>query len=166
MEFAVDGGCRGNGRRGSIGSAACVRYMPVYNSRGISRRHTFETRDLPRRPAPTNQRAELTAVIMALEWTFDRYNELPIGSRLDVTIYSDSRYAVRCMSEWIDRWENNGWTTCAGNLVANRDLIEYASDLDSYVREVGYVRYIWVPRSENVDADGYCNDALDMQQYS
>jgi len=50
-----------------------------------------------------------------------------------------------------------------GYEVANRDLIQLASDLDDRVKELGSVRYIWVPRSENMEADQACNEALDSQ---
>ena len=50
--------------------------------------------------------------------------------RLNVTIHSDSKYAVSCMNVWIDKWTQNGWTNAQGEPVANRDLIEQASNLD------------------------------------
>ncbi|KKY29659.1 putative ribonuclease h1 [Diaporthe ampelina] len=115
-------------------------------------------------PAPTSQRAEITAIILALEWALERHDELDTSPRLRVTIRSDSRYAVDCMTSWIHTWARNGWTNSRGFEVANRDLIERASDLDDRVCEVGWAEYIWVPRSDNADADALCRKELDEQE--
>ena len=64
--------------------------------------------------ASTNNIAELYAIYQALRLTDG-----------DVTIYTDSRYAIGCLSdEWLGKWQTNGWKTSAGTDVANRELIE------------------------------------------
>ncbi|KAI1113195.1 ribonuclease H-like domain-containing protein [Nemania sp. NC0429] len=161
MDFYVDGGCRGNGRSRSIGAAACLLMKP-YN-----RGYRWKARRLDPYPRPTNQRAELTAIIMALDWALQKYDALDYHRELDVRIYTDSRYAVGCMTRWIDNWIENGWRTSDGTRVANRDLIEEAAYMDDRLAELGSVRYIWIPRAENEDADRHCNDELDdMEQYT
>lgn len=158
MQFYVDGGCRGNGQPGSIGSAAaCFR-----NRWG---KYNCWTRDLNRSVAlPTNQRAEITAIILALELALKKFEKLDSNPYLEVEIFSDSKYAVGCMTEWIYKWSQNGWTNAAGNPVANQDLIRKASDLDDRLREEGKVNYTWIPRSQNEVADQSCNEALDKQE--
>ncbi|KAI0517763.1 ribonuclease H-like domain-containing protein [Xylaria bambusicola] len=155
MEFYVDGGCRGNGQPWAIGAAACV----LKTRSGLSFHRTVELSQYPN--LPTNQRAEIAAIIVALKWALEKYQELDSSPRLDIRIHSDSRYAIGCMNEWIFKWVRNGWMNAAGNEVANRDLIEKASDLDDDVKELGSVEYIWVPRSQNEEADEACNDKLD-----
>jgi len=157
MEIYVDGGCRGNGQPGSIGAAAAVF---KFRSGG----HTAWTKRLPLYPTPTNQRAEITAIILALEQALEKYAELHSNPWLDVKIHSDSKYAIGCMTDWIYKWSRNGWINAAGNEVANRDLIQEASDLDDRLREEGSVEYIWIPRAENEDADRYCNDLMDEEE--
>jgi ribonuclease HI len=156
MEIYVDGGCRGNGQPGSIGAAAVVFKL---RSGG----HKAWTTVLPRHPPPTNQRAEITAIILALEQALEKLAELHTNPSLDVKIYSDSRYAIGCMTNWVYKWSKNGWINTAGNEVANRDLIEKASDLDDRLKEEGTVEYIWIPREQNQDADRYCNQAMDEE---
>lgn len=156
MEIYVDGGCRGNGQPGSIGAAAAVLQKKWGG-------HDYWKRSLPRYPPPTNQRAEITAIIMGLEAALRQYKQLTGNPWLDVKIYSDSRYAVNCMNEWTYKWYKNGWINAAGNEVANRDIIEEASDLDDKLKEEGEVQYIWIPREQNKLADEYCNDAMDEQ---
>ncbi len=158
MEIYVDGGCRGNGQPGVIGAAAAVFKLK-------SGRKKVFTRRLPDYPTPTNQRAEITAIIIALEEALERYDNLKNKPWLDVKVYSDSRYAIGCMTDWVYKWSRNGWRNAAGNEVANRDLIQEASDLDDRLREEGDVQYIWIPREQNQDADGYCNDVMDEDEY-
>lgn len=63
----------------------------------------------------TNQRAELTAILRALE----------IAPRhRDVTIYTDSRYAIDCVTNWYKNWKRNGWLTSNKKPVENRDLVQ------------------------------------------
>lgn len=152
MVFRVDGGCRGNGRSDAIGAAACCLYR---KSRGTGR-YRYRTADLPRSPTPTNQRAELTAIILALEWAVK--SEVP---NTLCTIYSDSQYAVKCMTQWIYRWIDNDWKDANGHPVKNQDLIKIASEL---AEGLCGVTYIWVPRDQNHDTDRWCNVALDAQE--
>ena len=62
MEFYVDGGCRGNGHPGAIGAAAAVRRFR--NGAEHVRTRQLETYCYN----ATNQRAEILAIILALEW--------------------------------------------------------------------------------------------------
>lgn len=156
MEIYVDGGCRGNGHPGAIGAAAAA-----FKRRNGS--YYGWQRSLPRYPPPTNQRAELSAIIMGLEMALEKYAELDTNPYINVKIYSDSRYSIGCMTSWIYKWANNGWINAAGYEVANRDLIEEASDLDDRLKKEGDVDYIWIPRKENQYADSCCNDALNDQ---
>lgn len=62
----------------------------------------------------TNQRAELTAILRALQ---------TVPPTQGVLIWSDSMYAIKCVTEWFVKWESNGWKTHKGP-VQNRDLVE------------------------------------------
>jgi ribonuclease HI len=99
-----------------------------------------------------------------LEKALERYQELRGFPKLDVKIYSDSRYAVNCMNTWIYRWVQNGWKNTKGNEVCNRDLIQRASDLDDEPKDLGYVKYLWTPREQNSEADQRCNACLDKAE--
>ena len=69
MEIYVDGGCRGNGQPGSIGAAAAVFKLRSGNQQAW-------TKALPQYPPPTNQRAEITAIILALKQALEKLAEL------------------------------------------------------------------------------------------
>ncbi|KAF3931089.1 hypothetical protein ABW20_dc0106713 [Dactylellina cionopaga] len=156
MKFNVDGACRGNGRPGAIAvAAACM----------FSRNGRYRTRTsyLPRNPVATNQRAEITAIILALQWAVDHHEQmLKQWTRVNITIRSDSRYAVDSMTTWIHKWIDNGWYNAAGRPVANSDLFLQAQQLEYEISFFGTVTYIWVPRWENQAPDAECNQALDQ----
>ena len=45
--------------------------------------------------------------------------------------------------------------------MANLDLIQEASNLDDAVRDLGEVEYVWIPRSQNSEADKAANLVMD-----
>lgn len=66
-------------------------------------------------PAPcTNQRAELYAILMALQMVTEE----------SFDFYTDSKYSIGCCTEWLPRWKLSGWMTSTSKPVENRDLIE------------------------------------------
>jgi ribonuclease HI len=155
MVIKVDGGCRANGQQGAIGAAAAV----ILGRNEVILK-TW-TRELPNHPRATNQRAEISAIILALELALEKYDSLSNTVYMDITIMSDSRHAVECMNTWICKWAQNGWINAKGSKVANQDLIQQASDMDYELNERGRVTYKWIPRSENGAADEACNTCMD-----
>ena len=61
----------------------------------------------------TNNRMELTAVIKALE----HYDEAR-----EIEIFTDSKYVMQGITEWIKNWKNNHWKTSQKKDVKNKDL--------------------------------------------
>ncbi len=61
----------------------------------------------------TNNRMELIAAIKALE-------SLERNARVEM--YTDSRYLQRGVTEWLERWQRNGWLTSDGMAIKNIDL--------------------------------------------
>ncbi|KAI0393017.1 ribonuclease H-like domain-containing protein [Xylariaceae sp. FL0594] len=160
MKFYVEGACRGNGQPGSIGAAACC--LAKRNSKN----YCYRSYTLAADPMPTNQRAEIVAILIALEWAIEKFNTLNSSPRLAVEIFTDSRYAINCMTSWIYKWSRNGWRTSAGYEITNRDLVEKASVLDDRLRNLGTVEYKWVARSDNVHAAAQCKKVLDWEEKS
>ena len=68
----------------------------------------------------TNNRMELIAPIMALK---------KIKSKSDVVIFTDSSYVKNGITEWIKRWEKNGWKNANKKPVKNIDLWKKLNDL-------------------------------------
>lgn len=63
-------------------------------------------------PKTTNNRMELTAAVRGLE-------SLPVGSR--VTVFTDSKYLQKGVTEWLAGWIARGWKRKTGEL-QNEDL--------------------------------------------
>lgn len=61
----------------------------------------------------TNNRMELTAVIRALE----HYDEAK-----EIEVFTDSKYVMQGITEWIKNWKNNDWKTSQKKDVKNKDL--------------------------------------------
>lgn len=96
----------------------------------------------PNGEKPTNQRAELYAIKRGLEITEG-----------NLVIYSDSMYAIKCMTEWIKDWKRNKWTNSRGDAVVNQDLIK---DIDKLMkdRQISFVHvyaHKGIPDNERVD---------------
>lgn len=86
----------------------------------------------------TNQRAELSGIVAALE----RLKKRRVPAHTPVRIYSDSTYAINCASKWRLAWERNGWKTSKGEPVKNCDLIVPLGEL--YDDRLPYVELVWV----------------------
>ena len=61
----------------------------------------------------TNNRMEMTAVIRGAE-------AINNGSVID--IYTDSKYVMKGMMEWVEGWKKRGWKTASKQPVKNVDL--------------------------------------------
>lgn len=64
----------------------------------------------------TNNRMELSGAIKALEKIEDIEKE--------IVIYTDSKYLIGGMTEWVSNWQKNNWRTAQKKEVLNRDLWE------------------------------------------
>lgn len=63
----------------------------------------------------TNNRMELMAAIESLK---------SVDSTDLITLYSDSQYVIKGMTEWIEGWQRKGWKNSQKKPVLNRDLWE------------------------------------------
>ena len=64
-------------------------------------------------PATTNNKMELRAVIEGLK---------KLRYKCDVTIVTDSQYVMKGITEWINRWQRNGWKNVKKEDVKNKNL--------------------------------------------
>ena len=109
MEYIIytDGACSGNPGPGGWGAVIFDEKKKQHN---ISGKNTDTT----------NNRMELMAPIMALK---------KIKSKSDVVIFTDSTYVKNGITEWIKRWEKNGWKSTNKKPVKNKDLWIKLNDL-------------------------------------
>jgi ribonuclease HI len=102
----------------------------------------------------TNNRMELTAVIEALA---------SLKRSCDVTLYTDSEYVRKGISEWIHGWKAKGWRTSTKQPVKN---VELWQRLDKLVAEGGHeIEWRWVKGHSgdpgNERADMLANKGVD-----
>jgi len=95
----------------------------------------------------TNNRMELTAVIQALQ---------ALKRPCRVTLWLDSEYVRKGITEWLPGWKAKGWKTAARQPVKNVDLWQ---QLDALVQQGGHaIDWRWVkghagdPGNERADA--------------
>ena len=102
MKYTIytDGACSGNPGPGGWGAVIFDQDKKQKNISGNAKN-------------TTNNRMELMAPIMALK---------KIKSKSEVTIFTDSTYVKNGITEWIKKWEKNGWKSANKKPVKNKDL--------------------------------------------
>lgn len=97
-------------------------------------------------PASTNNRAELMAAI-------DGLRALTQPCRIE--LISDSQYLKKGITEWLPRWQANGWVAASGKPVLNQDLWH---QLEQLVQQ-HEIQWSWT-RGHGADADQNRADQL------
>jgi ribonuclease HI len=129
----TDGACKGNPGPGGWGA--------------LLRSGTAEKELFGGEAETTNNRMELTAVIEALA---------ALKRPCRVTLFLDSEYVRKGITEWLPDWKAKGWRTAARQPVKNADLWQR---LDALVQGSGHqIEWRWVkghagdPGNERADA--------------
>lgn len=134
----TDGACRGNPGPGGWG--ATLEY-------GDNQRHLYGGE-----LKTTNNRMELTAVIKALE---------ALKFNCQIEIYTDSKYVLQGVTEWMEGWKSRNWRTANKKPVQNIDLWQ---ELDALVAEHD-INWHWVKghsgHTGNELADQLANKGID-----
>ena len=103
-------------------------------------------------PATTNNRMEMTAVIEALQ---------SLKRPCRVTVYTDSQYVQKGITEWIASWKRRGWRTASKDPVKNVDLWKRLDELAAGHR----ISWHWVRghdgHVENERADELANRGVE-----
>lgn len=139
IEIYTDGACKGNPGKGGWG--AFLKYRNVvrelYGAEAVT----------------TNNRMELTAVIKALE-ALKRPGQ-------SVRLFSDSRYVLSGIEEWMPNWKARGWKTSNRKPVLNQDLWQRLDELSQQHE----VEWRWVKGHSgdigNEKADELANRAIE-----
>lgn len=99
VRIYTDGACRGNPGPGGWG------VLLQYNGN--------EKQLYGGERATTNNRMELMAAIMGLE---------TLKRPCKVALYTDSKYLLKGITEWMVDWKRRGWKTSSRKAVKNEDL--------------------------------------------
>lgn len=135
----TDGGCRGNPGLGGWG--AWLRYKGHDKKIKGAQANT------------TNNQMELMAVIKALEAI-----EL---AGIDINLYTDSKYVIQGINEWIKSWKLKSWKTASKKPVKNVELWKRLDELNKKY----HISWHWVKGHSgdegNELADSLANQAMD-----
>ncbi|MBL7173791.1 MAG: ribonuclease HI [Desulfobacteraceae bacterium] len=138
VEIFTDGACSGNPGPGGYGSL--LRYGDVTKEISGCAPHT------------TNNRMEMMAVIEAL-----RQLKRPCS----VKLYTDSKYVMQGMTEWVSGWIRRNWVNSQKRPVVNRDLWEQILSLS----KPHQIEWKWVRghkgHPENERCDRLARNALE-----
>ena len=127
----TDGACKGNPGPGGWGVLILLENEQIELSGGSK-----ET---------TNNQMELTAVIKALNF-FEK--------KIKVDLYTDSKYVMDGITDYIKKWKINGWQTANKKPVKNTNLWKILDELNN----LHDINWNWVkghsgnPENEKADA--------------
>ena len=100
----------------------------------------------------TNNKMELTAAIMALK---------EIKEPCEIILYTDSKYVLQGIEEWIHNWKKRGWRGANKKPVKNIDLWKELDEL----RDEHNIKWNWVKGHSgdpgNETADMLANRGID-----
>ena len=134
MKYTIytDGACSGNPGPGGWGAVIFDEKEKQYNISGNVK-------------VTTNNRMELMAPIMALK---------KIKSMSNVMIFTDSTYVKNGITEWIKKWEKNGWKSSSKKPVKNKDLWIKLNDLC----QKNKVQWKWIKGHSNNKYNNLADD--------
>lgn len=138
VELFTDGACRGNPGPGGWGV--------LMNFGSASKELCGGALDT------TNNRMELKAAIEGLN---------ALSEECEVTLYTDSKYVLKGITEWLAGWKAKGWKTAAKKPVKNTDLWQELDKANSQHA----VNWVWVKGHSghpgNEKADELANQGID-----
>jgi len=134
----TDGACRGNPGPGGWG--ALIKF-------DIAQKEIFGGQN-----NTTNNQMELSAAIEGLSTLKEPCN---------VELFTDSRYVMDGITQWIQNWKKNNWKTSAKKEVKNKELWQQLDELMTYHQ----VKWHWVKGHSgdpgNETADLLANKGID-----
>jgi ribonuclease HI len=135
VEIYTDGACRGN--PGPGGWAALL-------VAGTERKEVMGAE-----AATTNNRMELSAAIGGIK---------ALKRRCSVKLYTDSKYVLQGVTEWLPNWKARGWKTAAREPVKNQDLWQ---ELDAAVATQD-IEWIWVKGHSGHEGNEYVDQLANV----
>lgn len=127
VNIYTDGSCINNGKSNATASIGV--WIENYPELHVSEPLTTGPQ--------TNQVAELRAIERALDVsdTFDVIN-----------IFTDSKYAMNCITVWCVNWERNGWKSSRGKAPTNMQIIKEVIQKLRYMKSRGkHISFTYVP---------------------
>ena len=143
IRIYTDGACRGNPGPGGWGALILKDNEEIKLNGGQN--------------VTTNNQMELTAVIKALNF---------FSESTEIEIFTDSKYVMDGITDYIKKWKVNGWKTASKKPVKNSDLWKQLDELSAQHS----ISWNWVKghsgHRENDIADELANLGIDTVSYT
>lgn len=107
-------------------------------------------------PSTTNNKMELRAVIEGLKLVLNNY--LNAKNKIEIELYSDSKYVIQGITEWVHGWIKRGWLKSDGQRVLNQEIWQQLYLLTQEVKKKSTLSFKYVkghsgdPGNERADA--------------
>ena len=154
LQIFTDGGCSGNPGPGGWA------YVIIGNGeRGVGSKEPEEgeacilAEKWGAEENTTNNRMELTAVIASLRALKALNNDFQCADCRKTTVYTDSQYVQKGITEWISKWKRNSWRTVDKKPVKNKDLWV---ELDSLAGGCS-LEWKWIRGHSGIDYNERCD---------
>jgi ribonuclease HI len=102
----------------------------------------------------TNNRAEMQAIIRALEIAMERRHHR-------VLIRTDCELIVKIMNEWLQQWKSNNWRRVNNGPIKNLELIQR---IDNLCTSIGSVSFEHIKGTSNKKAHILANQAMKLSR--
>ena len=133
----TDGACSGNPGPGGWG-AIVVHHDYVHELGGYV-------------PQTTNNRMEMQAALEALKFWHQHY------PREKLSLYTDSKYLLQGLTQWLPNWKKRNWRTAAGKPVLNKDLWLTLEEVNDPI-----VKWTYCPAHSGIAGNERC-DSIAVQ---
>jgi ribonuclease HI len=120
MIIYTDGACKNNGKANRKGGCG-VFFGDNANNNSLNNSLNNISVKLDG-PKITNQVAELTACILAIEAIINNSGDYIPTEK--IIIKTDSMYTINCITTWFEGWKKRGWKKADGKPVDNLELIK------------------------------------------
>jgi len=154
LHVFCDGSCRRNGKVGAKAGYG------IYVTKNGESYHSYSAALSGEEPQ-TNQRAELLALQYAIHYVAE-------GGFRGAIIYSDSKYAIQCLTVWSKAWKAAGWKKSDKQVISHVDIIpsmcelwESISDYTQLVHVFGHTGGKDAISAGNAEADRLACEATD-----
>jgi len=154
VEIYTDGGCW-NHEPTKPGAWAVILYYKVERIEVDGFKRTLANKTARKEISgyaeqTTNNKMELNAAIMGLK---------KLKEPCSVTLYTDSTYVVKGITEWINVWQKNGWQTSQKKPVRNRVLWKELNELT----ERHEVKWEWVKGHNGNENNERCDELVQQE---
>lgn len=149
LHIFTDGACPSNGKRMAKAAYSVVLWNLPGETKPIG-----VAKQVPANDIQTNQRAELLGLKTAFNEIVNR------GLKGPITIWTDSEYARKCVTEWGPQWKVRGWkrNQNAKKPIEHLDILKEM--IDFYENSQHFVKIQHITAHTNKKEFPYCGNAM------